>query len=166
MILSFGGIPLLYYGDAIGTLNDDAYLNDESKSNDNRWMHRPKMDWNKAAKRKQPGTTEYRIFSAIKKMICVRKEIPAFADRNNRELLHVDNMHLFVFLRFDQTISQSRVLVIGNFDTAPQSLELGPMQRLGFFQYDTVKDLCSGETFPLLSEEIVIPALSFYWFQT
>lgn len=166
MIFAFGGIPLLYYGDAIGTLNDDAYLNDESKSNDNRWVHRPKMDWNKAEKRKQLGTTEYRIFSAIKKMICVRKEISAFADRNNRELLHVDNTHLFAFSRFDQTISQSRVLVIGNFDIVPQSLVLDPMRRLGFFQYDTVKDLCSGETFPLLSEEIVIPALSFYWFQT
>lgn len=166
MILAFGGIPLLYYGDAIGTLNDDAYLNDESKSNDNRWMHRPKMDWDKAAKRTQPGTTEYRIFSAIKKMICVRKEIPAFADRNNRELLQIDNMHLFAFSRFDQTMSQSRVLVIGNFDTKPQLLVLAPMRRLGFFQYDTVKDLYSGETLPLLSEEIVIPALSFYWFQT
>ncbi len=166
IILSFGGIPLIYYGDAIGTLNDDAYLNDTSKSKDNRWVHRPKMNWDKAAKRTQPGTLEYRMFSEIKKMIAVRKEIPAFADRNNRELLNVDNTHLFVFSRFDHSITHSRVLVIGNFDTNPQSLDLVPMRRMGFFQYDLVKDLCTGETFPLINEEIVIPALSFYWFQT
>ncbi|OIQ96679.1 amylosucrase [mine drainage metagenome] len=166
MILSFGGIPLLYYGDAIGTLNDDSYLSDESKSNDNRWVHRPKMDWNKAARRAQPGTVEYRIFSAIKKMISVRKEISAFADRNNRELLSVDNEHLFVFSRFDQGLSHSRVVVVGNFDAEPQFLDILSMQRMGFFQYDTVKDLHTGETFSLLDGNIVIPALSFYWFQT
>jgi amylosucrase len=166
MILSFGGIPLLYYGDAIGTLNDDAYLNDESKSNDNRWVHRPKMDWDKAALRNQTGTIEHRIFSALKKMISIRKEITAFADRNNRELLNVENAHLFVFSRFDHTLTQSRVLVVANFDTEPQSLGLLAMRRLGFFQQDLVKELYTGETFSLLNDEIVVPALSFYWFQT
>lgn len=166
MILSFGGIPLLYYGDAIGTLNDDSYLNDASKSDDNRWVHRPKMDWGKAARRAQSGTIEYRIFSALKKMISVRKENPAFADRNNRELLSVDNFHLFVFSRFDHANTSSRVLVIGNFDTEPQLLALKPMKRMGFFQYETVKCLCTGDTFSALNENLVIPALSFCWLQT
>jgi len=31
MIMSYGGIPLLYYGDEIGTLNDCTFLDDESK---------------------------------------------------------------------------------------------------------------------------------------
>ncbi|MDI1298547.1 amylosucrase [Methylotenera sp.] len=166
MILSFGGIPLLYYGDAIGTLNDDAYLNDERKSNDNRWVHRPKMNWDNAARRSQQGTVEYLIFSALKKMISVRKAVTAFADKNNRELLNVDNAHLFVFSRFDYSLAQSRVLVVGNFDIKPQVLDLVPMRRMGFFQHASVQDLYTGETFPLLNETIIIPALSFFWFQT
>ena len=28
--MSFGGIPLLYYGDELGVLNDYSYLGDES----------------------------------------------------------------------------------------------------------------------------------------
>src|SRR5690606_38382362 len=28
VILSFGGIPLLYYGDELGTINDDTYVSD------------------------------------------------------------------------------------------------------------------------------------------
>lgn len=166
MILSFGGIPLFYYGDAIGTLNDDAYLNDEYKSSDNRWMHRPKMDWDKAAKRAQPGTVEYRIFSALKKLVAVRKEIPAFADWDNRELINVDNPHLFVFSRLDPASSSSRVLVIGNFDSATQTLKLEPLRRMGFFQHSPVRNLCGGEALSVSGEEIVIPQLSLYWLQT
>lgn len=166
MILSFGGIPMLYYGDAIGTLNDDSYLKDELKSNDNRWMHRPKMDWEKALRRLQPGTVEHNLFSAVKQMISVRKEIPAFADRNNRELLSVDNPHLFVFSRFDQINNSPRVLVVGNFDDGPQSLDLLPLQRTGFFQYDLIKNLCNGETLHATDGSLTIPARSFYWLQT
>src|SRR5690606_212487 len=90
-IMAFGGIPLLYYGDSIGTLNDASYLQDEYKQHDTRWVHRPKLDWTKAGRRHTHGTIENRIFSQIKKMIAVRKEIPAFADLNNRELLNTDN---------------------------------------------------------------------------
>jgi len=67
MILSFGGLPLLYYGDEIGTLNDDAYLNDPDKVDDNRWVHRPNINWKKAEQRHVTGTIEYEIFNGIKK---------------------------------------------------------------------------------------------------
>ncbi len=165
-ILSFGGIPLLYYGDAIGTLNDDSYLNDANKSNDNRWIHRPKMNWSKAEQRAQSGSVEYKIFNALKKLIAIRKEISAFADKNNRELINVDNPHLFVFSRFNQTGSQSRVLVVGNFKAEPQILNVSLLKPMGFFQYDSAKDLCTGEVIALTEDALVLPALSFYWLET
>lgn len=166
MILSFGGIPLLYYGDAIGTLNDDAFLQDVHKSHDNRWTHRPKMNWDKAAKRHRPGTIEYSIFHGIKKLIALRKEIPAFADKNNREVLTVENPHLFVFSRFCQTTAYSRVLVVANFDHAPQPLNLTHLRRAGFFTLAAVKDVCSGETFNLEGDKLLVPPLVFYWLET
>jgi len=67
MILAFGGIPLIYYGDAVGTLNDVSYLLDEHKKNDSRWVHRPKMDWQKADQRNVHGSIEYKIFNGLKK---------------------------------------------------------------------------------------------------
>ena len=51
MILAFGGLPLLYMGDEIGLLNDESYLADPNLAGDNRWLHRPWMDWRKAARR-------------------------------------------------------------------------------------------------------------------
>jgi amylosucrase len=166
IILSFGGIPLLYYGDEIGTLNDDSYLNDINKSSDNRWIHRPKLNWDKIEKRKELGTVEYRIFTELKKLIAVRKEIPAFADKNNRELLETNNPHLLVFSRFDQTGANSRILVISNFDDAPQILDIGLLRQKGFFQYESVKDLSTGETFTLENDELHIPGSTFYWLET
>ncbi|PKO25329.1 MAG: alpha-amylase [Betaproteobacteria bacterium HGW-Betaproteobacteria-8] len=166
MILAFGGIPLLYYGDAIGTLNDISYLEDEHKQHDSRWTHRPKLNWNKAARRNTHGTIEYKIFNALKKMIAVRKEISAFADHNNRELLEVDNPHLFVFSRFDFINTQSRVLVIGNFDNRPQSLDISGLCTKGFFQHGQVMDLYSGNAISIDCQQLEIPPLGFYWLQT
>ena len=163
IILSFGGIPLLYYGDEIGTLNDYSYQEDEHKLQDSRWIHRPSIDWQKAELRNQPGTVENRIFTALKKLIAVRKEVPAFADFNSRELLEVDNPHLLAYAHFDHLHASSRVLVVGNFDAVPQHLDLEKLRRMGFFKLGNVRDLCTGETPPIFNDQLAIPAYGFYW---
>lgn len=163
MILSFGGIPLLYYGDAIGTLNSLEYLADPSKAADNRWMHRSHFDWNKAEKRHQSGTVEHRIFSALKKMIALRKETTAFADFDNRQLLAVDNPNLLVFSRTDPHNNRNRVLVIVNFNDSAQRLPIGALMSHGFFQQDCMKDLCTGERLTIENETATLPPLSCCW---
>ena len=47
MSFFIGGIPMLFYGDEVGYTNDYSYLDDSAKSYDNRWMHRPLIDWTK-----------------------------------------------------------------------------------------------------------------------
>ena len=163
MIMSFGGIPLLYYGDEIGTLNDYSYLEDDSKAGDNRWMHRPKIDWEKAALRKQHGTVEQRIFEGLQKMIAVRKSTPAFADYNNRELIETGNSHLFVFMRNNPFLPDDNVLVVGNFDDSPQSLTLSDLSNRGRFEYGQLQDLYSGESPTMFKDQLVIPPYRFYW---
>ena len=162
-ILSFGGIPLLYYGDEIGTLNDDSYRNDPYKKGDTRWVHRPSIDWDKAERRNTPGTVEYEIFSALKRMIAVRKEIEVFADFNNRELLEVENPHLFVFGRYHLQKPNERVLVVANFSNKPQHLNLDELGSWGT-QYDRpLVDLYRGERPDIFKNSLVIPRFSFYW---
>jgi len=163
MIMSFGGIPLLWYGDEIGTLNDLSFMQDESKANDTRWLHRPKMDWSKAERRRQRGTPEQRLFDGIRRMIAVRKSTPAFADYNNRELIETGNSHLFVFLRNNPLERTGGVLVVGNFDNAPQSLTLSDLGNRGNFEYGRLRDLYSGEAPNLFKDQLVIPPYRFYW---
>ncbi|MBU0498478.1 MAG: alpha-amylase [Gammaproteobacteria bacterium] len=164
MILSFGGIPLIYYGDEIGTLNDCSFLQDENKAGDNRWMHRPRINWDKAELRYRRGSVEQRLFDGLKKMIAVRKEIPAFADFNNRELLEVENPHLFAFLRTRPDNINQAVLVVGNFSAKPQYLNPDNLgNRRGLFHFSQITDLCSGESPSLFKEQLVIPPFQFYW---
>ena len=162
MILSFGGIPMLYYGDELGTLNNCDYLEDDSKAGDSRWAHRPTIDWEQAALRNTPGTVEFKVFSALKKMIAVRKEISAFADFNNRELLDVDNPHLFVFSRANLETGDY-ILVVGNFDALPQYLNLGSLSNRSLSKFTQVTDLHSGEQPAMFKDQIVVPPFHFYW---
>jgi len=163
MIMSFGGIPLLYYGDEIGTLNDDSYLEDEHKANDNRWIHRPKIDWDKAELRHKHGSVEYRIFSALQKLIAIRKTTPAFADFNNRELIEVENDHLFVFIRNNPERNKEQVLVVANFDSKPQHLNLADLGNRAYFEYCQMRDLISGDEPSIFKDDLVIPPYHFYW---
>ncbi|MFO7542870.1 MAG: amylosucrase [Thiobacillus sp.] len=163
MILSFGGIPLLYYGDAVGMLNSQDYLDDPSKRHDNRWMHRSHFDWDKAKQRHQSGTVEHRIFCALRNIIALRKETLAFADFDNRHLLTVDNPNLLVFSRCDPQNARNRVLVMGNFNVKEQTLPVDTLRLYGFFQTGGMKDLVSGMRIEMDSDEIVLPPLSWYW---
>ncbi|MDX2255873.1 MAG: alpha-amylase family glycosyl hydrolase [Pseudanabaenaceae cyanobacterium bins.39] len=163
IILSFGGIPLIYNGDALGVLNDYSYTSDPSKSDDNRWVHRPKINWDKAELRKKQGTTEYAIFTAMKKMIAIRKEISAFADFNNRELLQIENQHLLCYVRFNHQRPSEKVLVIANFDQNPQFLDLDEINNKGFSPYRQLLDLHSGKKPEQFDSRIVLQGYQFYW---
>lgn len=163
MILSFGGLPLLYYGDEIGTLNDDSYLDDPNKVDDNRWVHRPYLNWQKAEKRHIPHTVEYDIFNGIKKMITIRKEINVFADFNNRELIDVGNPNLFVFSRFNPQKSNDRVLVVANFNNQPQKLDLEDVTSWGSYTQGQLFDLHTRQQPEIYNNTLIIPSFGFYW---
>lgn len=162
VILSFGGIPLLYYGDETGTLNDCSFLQDENKAGDNRWMHRPRIDWERVEKRHERGSVEQRIFEGLQKMIAVRKTVTAFADFNNRELLTLDNEHLFAFLR-NHPEKQETVLVVANFDARPQHLDLANLGHRGQFLFGQPQDLVSRESPAMFTNQLVVPPFRFYW---
>lgn len=163
LILSFGGIPLLYYGDELGTLNDCSFLEDHSKAHDSRWTHRPNFDWKVAELRHEQGTIQQRIFNSLRKMIAVRKEITAFADFNNRELITIENPHLFVFSRFDLTRTTGGVLVVVNFDARPQHLDLNQPHIKAIITHGRIRDLVSGDAPAMMKDQLVIPPYHFYW---
>ncbi|HEB96183.1 MAG TPA: alpha-amylase [Sedimenticola thiotaurini] len=163
LIMSFGGIPLLYYGDELGTINDYDYINDAAKADDTRWMHRPHIDWQTAELRYRRGTVQQRIFDGLQKMIAIRKTITAFADYNNRELLDTGNPHLFTFIRSNPFMLDDIVLVVANFDSSPQSLTLSDLWQRGRFEYSRLRDLYSGESPRLFKDQLVIPPYRFYW---
>ncbi len=94
-----GGIPMLFYGDETGHINDYSYLNDNGKSYDNRWMHRPVIDWDKTDDIDKEETIEHRIFFATQKLIALRKKLTVVADYSNVTWLTPHNIHVAGYLR-------------------------------------------------------------------
>jgi amylosucrase len=96
-------------------------------------------------------------------MIAVRKSTAAFADYNNRWLIETGNPHLFVFMRNNPFQLNDSVLVVGNFDAAPQSLTLSDLSNRGHFEYGRLHDLYSGESPQQFNDQLVVPPHRFYW---
>ena len=94
-----GGLPMIFYGDEIGYTNDYTYLNDPGKSYDNRWMHRPMIDWMKNERRTEHGAVEEQVFAGTKKLLGIRKNLPVISDWKNLTWLSPHNIHVAGFLR-------------------------------------------------------------------
>jgi amylosucrase len=163
LILAFGGIPLIYNGDAVGVLNDYSYHDDSGKASDCRWLHRPKINWERADLRKKQGTVEYAIFNGIKKLIAIRKETSAFADFNNRELVDTDNIHLLCFIRYNHVRQSERVIIIANFDAQTYALPLAQLKGHGVHEDAQFIDLFSGRRPGQENGQIVLEPYQFYW---
>jgi amylosucrase len=94
-----GGLPMLFYGDEAGYTNDYSYLQDSGKSYDNRWMHRPVIDWEKNKRIDEAGSIENRVFSATQRLLSVRKKLAAVADTGNLVWMTPHNDHVAGYIR-------------------------------------------------------------------
>ncbi len=94
-----GGVPMLFYGDEVGYTNDYTYLEEEGKQYDNRWMHRPVINWEKNDLCSVTGTVEERIYSHTKKLVHIRKQLAVVGDYKNLAWLNPVNIHVAVYLR-------------------------------------------------------------------
>ena len=114
-----GGVPMLFYGDELGYTNDYSYLNDAAKTYDNRWMHRPVINWEKNKKIDEAGTTEQRMFSGTQHLINIRKKLEVVSDYKNLTWLQPHNTHVAGYLR---THNDSKLYCVFNFDVKPAYL--------------------------------------------
>ena len=71
-----GGLPLIYMGDELGLRNDRAYGDDAAHRDDNRWLHRPAMDWEAAGRRTDPATVEGRLWAGLRALATARRADP------------------------------------------------------------------------------------------
>lgn len=112
LILSLGGLPMIYSGDEIGILNSYDFLQEEDKKHDNRWLHRPMMQW-EIAENLEQYPIQKRIYESLQEMISIRKETSAFADENDLEFIDSGNAHLLVYKKTNK--KGKTVWVIANF---------------------------------------------------
>lgn len=161
IILSFGGIPLIYAGDEIATLNDYSFLKETKHKNDSRWVNRPKHDWKVVEKLDNSTGTEAKVYHTLKNMIALRKEHEVFADHNNCILHETPNPHIFVF---ERQLDKKSIWVFSNFDEVSQSLDISWLLSIGILTGEASVDLLTGKSLLLNdNKDFYIKPFGHHW---
>lgn len=128
IVMAYGGIPLIYMGDELGVLNDFSFCSDPLRVNDNRWMHRPPMNWTQAAQRHDPASIVGRIYAGICKLIRTRVVTPALHAGGVMQAMWTDNAHVFACYR---SHPRGRLLLLANFSEYDQDVAADLMWHSG-----------------------------------
>jgi amylosucrase len=141
IILSTGGIPLLYLGDEVGQLNDYGYLQDPAKADDSRWVGRPAYPADRYASRQDPATDAGKIFRRLSHLIEVRRHAPEFAG-GQLVPFHTNNPHVLGYQRPGLLDGEeSAIVVLANFAETAQHVSAETLSGLP----ETALELISGE---------------------
>lgn len=138
--LSAGGVPLLYLGDELATLNDGSYRADPAKAGDSRWVHRPALDHGRLVNRHVAAKPEGSLFTELVRLIAIRQAHAVFSG-SETSFLDAGNNHVFAYARHhnDETL-----VALVNVTEAPQSVSAGALGHTGF-----ATDLVSGDRLTL-----------------
>jgi amylosucrase/maltose alpha-D-glucosyltransferase/alpha-amylase len=151
IIITIGGIPLIYLGDEIATLNDYEYDKDPEKVGDSRWMHRSKFDWERAEQRRDLNTLPGKVFQGLLRLIQLRTQNQAF-HRADTEFVETGNKHVFGFIRSNE---HAIVFILANFSEEQQFLEARRLRQMGMRK--TMIDLFAGRPITATQQLVMEP---------
>lgn len=151
VMITVTGIPLIYLGDEIATLNDRSYDDDPEKVGDSRWLHRTEFDRERAEQRHDPESVPGRVYHGLLRLIRLRTRNEAFA-RSDTEFLDTGNDHVLGFVR---THMESTVFVLANFTEREQRLEARRLRQMGLRK--TAVDLYAGRSITAARELVLAP---------
>jgi len=154
IVLSTGGMPLLYLGDEVGQLNDYGALDEPGHGEDTRWVGRPRYPAAAYGQRDDPSTDAGRIFGRLQHLVRVRRRTPELA---GNALITFDtyNPHLVAYQRPGP---DTLVLVIANVADDPQHVDATTLSGLPA----SAEDLLAGDVVTLRGG-ITVPAHGVLW---
>ncbi|KAM0746378.1 amylosucrase [Meredithblackwellia eburnea MCA 4105] len=136
IIMSTGGIPLLYLGDEVGQLNDYTYVNDPSKADDSRWVNRPPYPEERYKQRDDLDTLPGQIYNGIRHQIEVRKNTDEFYGGR----LWGFRTHNPAVLGYQRPGTDSTVLCLANFSDHPSWVGAEVFQHMPRIVHNLVTD--------------------------
>jgi amylosucrase len=151
VIITMGGIPLIYLGDEIAMLNDYDYDKEPAKVGDSRWLHRTHFDWQRAEQRRDVNSVPGRIYQGLLRLIQLRGQNQAFS-RGEPEFVQTGNKHVFGFIRSSE---HNLVFVLANFSEQQQSLEARRLRQMGMRK--TMVDMHAGRVITATQELVMEP---------
>jgi glucosylglycerate phosphorylase len=145
ILLSFVGVPAIYYHSLLGSHNDEAGV---ESSGINRRINREKLELSSILGELETSSRRKGIFEGLQEMISIRQKESAFSPYAGQEVLEL-GANLFGLKRFNQETGESITFVV-NLDAAPAAVTL---PHSGF-------DLQSGKE---VSGEVELNSYEFMW---
>jgi amylosucrase len=143
-------------GDEIAILNDRSYRLESSLASDSRWLHRPRMDWPRAAQRFADGPVG-RVFRGTRDLVRVRGSLEALHAATPLEILDLGDPALFAFVRVHPS---GPLLAVHNMTETPRSLDGQVLEMVGL---DAAVDAISGDGPFLPADPIALPPYAVRW---
>jgi amylosucrase len=168
-IFAIGGIPLIYMGDEFGLLNDTSFLDDPARAGDNRWMHRPTMNWSIADYRHDLTTLPGRLFDQMCSLGRTRAALPSLRGGGVTEPL-LDLPPSVMALR-RQYGDEPPVLVLSNWSPEPVTMATWPLEYCGLGRrvamgsdpLDLHRNSLGGTESNGSPSTMTLPGLSWFW---
>jgi amylosucrase len=157
LIASYGGIPLIYMGDELALPNDRSYLGVPEHAHDSRWIHRPRMDWARAAERRAAETPAARVFRGTRHILARRRATAALHGANPVQVVEAPAQGVFAFRRVAPT---GVVLCLFNFSDGWRNLPEGWARGQGA---ERMLDVLSESPVTPHGGEIVLPPQARVW---
>ncbi|WP_245177446.1 alpha-amylase family protein [Geodermatophilus sp. DF01-2] len=158
VVYAYGGIPLLYMGDELALRNDSGYLTDPARAPDNRWMHRPPMDWSAAARRGDAATLEARVFGELRRLGEVRRSLLALRGGVESAVVDAGSDAVLVWRR--KHPRSGAFVGLANVSPFPQAVDADTVTGFGTFAQVHGSD----GPLPVRDGQLVVPGLGFAWF--
>ncbi len=153
MMFLQSGIPMLYSGDEIAQVNDYTYREDPEKAEDSRYVHRGKLRWDLAERRRDMSTPEGKVFHGLNTLKALRRGNPAFAPHADVWTLDTGDNGVLSIGRY---AGGHKVIGVFNFTEWEKRITL-PYDQGEF------TDMVTGEAHTLRG--LTLPAYGFYYLE-
>ena len=125
---AFGGLPLIYMGDELALRNDPAWAGDPAHADDTRWMHRPPMDWDAAARRADEQTPEGAMWAGLRRLVDARRGRRAVHGHGVSRPVETGDPHVLGLLREH---AGERMLLLASFSEQRRPIALSLLGEHG-----------------------------------
>ncbi len=157
LIAAWGGIPLIYMGDELALLNDHGYRDVAEHAHDSRWIHRPRMDWQAAATRRDGQSPASHVWLGLRHILARRRATPALHAAHPIRVVPCDVPQVFAFRRDAPT---GTVLCLFNFAESWAHLPEGFVRAQGATR---LHDLLSDQPVEAHHGNIALPPYARVW---
>ena len=156
LIFGWDGLPIIYMGDEIALLNDPSYRREPKLAADNRWLHRPRMDWSRAAERGGEGPVG-RVFRGTRHLVSVRGRLDALHAATPLEVVDLGDPAIFAFVRAHPS---GPLLAVHNMTEHAAALDGRALELLGLA---AARDAISDEGPFVARRRIPLPPYAARW---